>query len=406
MESQNNPISKVVICSDKFKGGLSSLQVAEAVKAGLLRYGEFRKGEPSFLSYAPEFKLVEMADGGDGSADLFARLTGADRIDVQVCGPLGNTISSYYMKKEDVAFVECAKACGLAMVPLKERNPLKTTTYGVGQLIRHAIENGACTIYIGVGGSSSNDCGIGMLQGLGFSVGLPPGMNGCGGNLHLAGKVTEPADMALVEKIASSKFIIINDVDNPLCGPEGAAIVFSPQKGADKRMAQRLDEEARGFLLRCGETSFSKTDAQKASMFPGAGTAGGMGFALLHFLGAESISGFEFFGNYLQNLGKKIEEAEFIITGEGRVDNQSLMGKVVGGVTQALSKIKEHKRLWVVCGKSSIAEEEIAKNCGKAEVKIYQLADIEPNIAARMKREAPLLSQLAYFAAMETDALL
>lgn len=406
MESESNQISKVVICSDKFKGGLSSLQVAESVKEGLLRYGVFKRGEPSFLSLEPQFDIVEMADGGDGSADLFGRLTGAQRVDVEVCGPLGDTISSYYMKRGDVAFVECAKACGLAMVPLNKRNPLNTTTYGVGQLIRHALEKGARTIYIGVGGSSSNDCGTGMLQGLGFSVELPLGMKGSGGNLHLAGKVTGPSDKALFEKIASSKFIVINDVGNPLCGPEGAAMVYSPQKGADRKMAQRLDDDARGFLLRCGKTSFSKSDAQKASLFPGAGTAGGMGFALFHFLGAESISGFEFFGNYLQNLGKKLAEAELIITGEGRVDNQSLMGKVVGGVTQTLSKMKEHKRLWVVCGKSSIAEEEIAKNCGQAEVKIYQLADIEPNISARMKREAPLLSQLTYFAAMETDAFL
>lgn len=414
MESQNNPISKVVICSDKFKGGLSSLQVAEAVKDGLLRYGVFRKGEPSFLSCAPEFELVEMADGGDGSAALFGRICKAERVETKVIGPLGKETDSYYFfsgnlptgEEVPCAFIECATACGLAMVPLNKRNPLNTTTYGVGQLIRHALEKGARTIYIGVGGSSSNDCGTGMLQGLGFSVELPSGMKGSGGNLHLAGKVTDPSDKALFEKIASSKFIVINDVGNPLCGPNGAAMVYSPQKGADRKMAQRLDDDARGFLLRCGKTSFSKSDAQKASLFPGAGTAGGMGFALFHFLGAESISGFEFFGNYLQNLSQKIEEAEFIITGEGRVDIQSLMGKVVGGVTQTLGKMKEHKRLWVVCGKSSIAEEEIAKNCSNAEVKIYQLADIEPNMAARMKREAPLLSQLAYFAAMETDAFL
>ena len=413
MESQNNPISKVVICSDKFKGGLSSLQVAEAVKAGLLRYGEFKKGEPSFLSYAPEFELVEMADGGDGSAALFGRICKAERVETKVVGPLGKETDSYYFfsgnlptgEEVPCAFIECATACGLAMVPLKERNPLKTTTYGVGQLIRHAVEKGAKKIWIGIGGSATNDCGLGMAQALGFEM-EGVGEFACGGNLGRITQISEIKDSAWREQLCSTEFVMVNDVDNPLLGPTGATYIYSPQKGATKWAMEQMEEGFKKVLSTLPTFAKSRVTARESALFKGAGAAGGLGFALRHFLGADAVSGFEFFGNYLQNLSQKIEEAEFIITGEGRVDIQSLMGKVVGGVTQTLGKMKEHKRLWVVCGKSSIAEEEIAKNCGNADVKIYQLADIEPNMAARMKREAPLLSQLAYFAAMETDAFL
>ncbi|MBO4691438.1 MAG: glycerate kinase [Bacteroidales bacterium] len=413
MESQNNPISKVVICSDKFKGGLSSLQVAEAVKDGLLRYGVFKNGEPSFLSYAPEFEVVEMADGGDGSAVLFGRICNAERIETKVVGPLGKETDSYYMFSKNLptgeelpcAFIECATACGLAMVPLKERNPLKTTTYGVGQLIRNAVEKGAKKIWIGIGGSATNDCGLGMAQALGFEMeGVKEFVTG--GNLSRITQISEIKNATWREKLYSTEFVMVNDVDNPLLGPTGATYIYSPQKGATKRAMEQMEEGFKKVLSTLPKFGKSSVTAQESALFKGAGAAGGLGFALFHFLGAEAVSGFEFFGNYLQNLNKKIGEAELIITGEGRVDNQSLMGKVVGGVTQTLSKIKEHKRLWVVCGKSSIGEEEIAKNSGNAEVKIYQLADIEPNMAARMKREAPLLSQLTYFAAMETDALL
>ena len=403
-----NHIGKVVICPDKFKGGLSSDKVASAIKEGIESYLAERTGNNSLFSPEVSFLNIEMADGGDGSADLFGRLAGAKRVDAQVCGPLGNTVPSYYMMSGDVAFVECAKACGLAMVPDEKRNPLNTTTFGVGQLIRDALERGARTVYIGVGGSSSNDCGTGMLQGLGFSVGLPDGEKGCGGNLHLAGRVTEPSDKALFEKIKAARFIIINDVDNPLCGEEGAARVYSPQKGADEQMARKLDEDTAGFLSRCGRTCFSRTDAFEASLLPGAGTAGGMGFALLHFLGAESISGFEFFGEKLQGLSAKIAEADLVISGEGRIDSQSLYGKVVGGCCKALRSCKdvEDKRLWLFCGKGTLDEEEIASACGGAMVRLFQLADIESDMKVRMKREYPLLVQLSSTAAMEMDAFL
>ena len=404
MALQNkNKIRRAVICPDKFKGGLDSSSVAAAIKEGLTDY----------FSYPVNFKTVEMADGGDGSADLFGRLTGARKIDMEVCGPLGNNVPSYYMlggmmDGKPAAFVECAKACGLAMVPEEKRNPLNTTTFGVGQLVRDALEKGARTIYIGVGGSSSNDCGCGMLQGLGFTVGLPNGVKATGGNLHLAGPVLEPEDGALLEKLRSTRFIIINDVDSPLCGQSGAAYMYSPQKGADPEMVERLDRDSRDFLSRCGRTSFSRSDAFEASLLAGAGTAGGMGFAFLHFLGAGSVSGFEFFGSRLQGLDAAIAEADLVISGEGSIDSQSLRGKVVGGVCASMRKCGDaaDKRLWLFCGRGTLDPAELALSSGGAKVGLYQLADIEPDMKARMKREYPLLRQLSYCAAMEMDSIL
>ena len=391
---------RILLCPDKFKGGLNSLEVASAIREGLEKR----------LSSSASFETLEMADGGDGSADIFGKILGAEKVECRVCGPLGNQIDSYYMLCRDggehpVAFVECAKACGLALVPRQKRNPLVTTTFGVGELIRDALEKGARTVYIGVGGTSSNDLGCGMLQGLGFSVGLPSGIKACGGNLGQIAKVEDPLDAVIFEKIKSARFIIINDVDNPLCGPEGAAQMYSPQKGADRKTALRLDEEARAFLTRCGRTSFSRTGAIEASLFQGAGTAGGMGFGLMHFLGAESIGGFRFFGDVLQNISSKIAEADIIITGEGSLDSQSLQGKVIGGLCSRLLARPgfETKRLWLFCGRSLLKAEELFPQGGPS-VKIFQLSDIEPDIKKRIGMEKPLLEKAAIQAAEDLGA--
>jgi len=396
-------ILRVLMCPDKFKGGLSSLEVSSAIRDGLEKV----------WGRNVSFQMVEMADGGEGSADLFGKILGAEKIECRVCGPLGNEIPAYYMLcrtggEHPVAFVECAKACGLAIVPPEKRNPLVTTTFGVGQLLRDALDKGARTIYIGVGGTSSNDLGCGMLQGLGFGLGLPSGVKACGGNLRQIGKVEDPADADIFEKLTNARFIIINDVDNPLCGPGGAAQMYSPQKGADRKTALRLDEDAKDFLTRCGKTSFSKTDAQEASMFPGAGTAGGMGFGFMHFLGAESIGGFRFFGDALQNISAKIAEADIIVTGEGSLDSQSLQGKVVGGLCSRLLSCPrvESKHLWMFCGRSLIKAEELFPQGGGPMAKIFQLADIEPDMKIRMKREYEILAKLAFGAAAELEAFL
>lgn len=413
MALQNkNKIRSIVICPDKFKGGLKSSEVASAIKEGLELYISGRKGEDSLISPEASFRIFEMADGGDGSAELFGKLTGGKKIECEVCGPLGDNVpSGYIMSKDDggrlSAFIECAKACGLAMVPEEDRNPLKTTTFGLGQLMLDALERGAETICVGLGGSATNDCGSGMLQGLGFGLGLPSGVKASGGTLSMIGSIAEPSK-DIMEKLRRARIIIINDVDNPLCGPNGATYVYSPQKGANEESMAKMDKDMADLLLRCGRTSLSKTDASEAALVPGAGAAGGLGFAFMHFLGAEAVSGFHFFGDILQGLSRAIAEADLVISGEGSIDSQSLSGKVVGGCCSSLKECSgsENKRLWLFCGKGTVDKEKLAASSGGAQVGLFQLADIEPNIKARMKREYPLLRQLAYCAAMEMDSLL
>ena len=426
-------VSNILICPDKLKGGLDSPSMAAAIKEGLEDYLFNLNRDESESVFSPRVKIetVEMADGGDGSASLYGKLcrkkeerehTGGkvETVMCRVSGPLGNEIEASYVLHrksggEVEAFVECAAACGLALVPEDKRNPLKTTTYGVGQLIRSAVERGASAIYVGVGGTSSNDCGLGMLQGLGFSVGLPSGVIACGGNLSLAGEVREPSDKAFMEKLRAVKFMIINDVDNPLCGPEGAAMTYSPQKGADRAMAEKLDRDAFDFLSRCGKTSLSKTGAKEAALFEGAGTAGGMGFGLMHFLGAGSVGGFRFFGEELQDINSKIARADIIITGEGKIDTQVLQGKVVGGCCKSLSAVNHsytenenvcNKLLWLFCGMSDIRAEDLCEIAGNVDVKIFQMADIEPDMKTRMSSEYSLMRQLARKAAEDLDSRL
>lgn len=415
MASENKKrICKVVVCPDKFKGGLSSGQVAAAIKEGLEDYISFRKGEMSAFSSSTEILPVEMADGGDGSAALFRNLSGDEEVFLKVCGPLGEEVESSYMfcrgasplGEKPSAFIECARVCGLAMVPEEKRNPLATTTFGLGQMILDAVKRGAGTICIGLGGSATNDCGTGMLQGIGFSLGLPEGQKASGGTMADIKSIAEPED--LEKRLSGIRFLIVNDVDNPLLGPTGATYIYSGQKGADKEAMDMMERDMSALVSRLGKYSRSKKDAAQDALVPGAGAAGGLGFAFLHFLGADSVSGFEFFGVRLQGLSEKIAEADIVISGEGSIDIQSLSGKVVGGCCRCVSICPDatDKRLWLFCGKSSLRLEDLAKSSGGASVRVFQLADIEKDMRARMKREYPLLRQLAYCATMEMDALL
>lgn len=400
-----NRTGKIVICPDKFKGGLSSDKVASAIKAGLERC------MPDL-----DIQTVEMADGGDGSAALFRKLCASREIRLSAIGPLGEKVETSYMlcdgpsalSSGPSAFIECARICGLEMVPKGLRNPLKTTTFGLGQLVVDAVRRGAETICVGLGGSATNDCGTGMLQGMGFRLGLPSGVRATGGTLSKIASVEEMEDSELKERLSCTRFIIINDVDNPLLGPLGATYVYSGQKGADRQAMDRMEKDMTGLLGRMGNSFLSKASAGDDALHPGAGAAGGLGFAFLHFLGAESVSGFDFFGEKLQGLSQRIAEADIVITGEGSVDAQSLMGKVVGGCCSSLAKSIDasDKHLWLICGKSSLDPKDVASRCGTPNVRIFQLSDIEPDINIRIKNEYPLLVRLAYDAAKELDTTL
>ncbi|MBR5075339.1 MAG: glycerate kinase [Bacteroidales bacterium] len=399
-----NHIGKVVICPDKFKGGLSSDKVASAIREGLERH----------FPDTVEILTVEMADGGDGSAALFGKLSGARKIELSACGPLGENVETSYMfcdgpsalSSGPSAFIECARICGLAMVPEDLRNPLNTTTFGLGELVLDAVRRGAETVCIGLGGSATNDCGTGMLQGMGFRPGLPSGVKATGGTLSQIASVEEMDDEGLKEKLSRTRFIIINDVDNPLLGPLGATYVYSGQKGADRESMDSMEKDMEGLLGRMGNSFLSRASAGEDALCPGAGAAGGLGFAFRHFLGADSVSGFDFFGEKLQGLSSKIAEADIVITGEGSADSQSLMGKVVGGVCKALYSAPRGKKkaLMLLCGVSSLTPNELKAASGTDAVVIKQLSEIEPDIKKRVGFETPLLEKAAILAAEDLGA--
>ena len=409
-------IDKIVVCPDKFKGGPDSLSVSCAIKRGIEGYLSQRCGISSVFSEAPTIRCIEMADGGDGSARLFGKLCNAREVFLRACGPLGEEVETSYMlcdgpspiSPHPSAFIECARICGLAMVEEGLRNPLKTTTFGLGQLVLDAIGKGAETICVGLGGSATNDLGTGMLQALGFEMGLGSSVKATGGTLGSIKAIGEIGDKELKKKLASVKFLIINDVDNPLLGPRGATYVYSAQKGADEKSMARMEKDADSLLDRISLVSASGKTARQTSLQEGAGAAGGLGFAFMHFLGAGSESGFSFFGNRLQGLTSLIEEADLLISGEGSVDSQSLMGKVVGGVCRVikLSLRKKEKSLMLFCGESRLGIEELARASGCKRVAIQKLSDIEPDIRNRIGREIPLLEKEAFLSAKELDTTL
>lgn len=400
-------IKRIVIASDKFKGGLSSLEAGNAIKEGLLDY--IAGGELKLFSSQPCIEVVEMADGGDGSGALFMRLVGGERVCCNATDALGESKSAEYIFSAKgigadgvpTAFIEIAKICGLAMVPEHLRNPLNTTTYGVGEVILDALKRGAERIFLGLGGSATNDCGMGLLQPLGIDVGLGEGVFANGSNIKDM-RLTEEAFTKVRELIGGCEFVIVGDVDAPLLGPNGSTYAFAAQKGADQRAIEQMEQQITALLKRLPPSSAGC--AERVAEFPSSGASGGIGFILHYLFNAKQVSGFALFGNMLNNLREKIMAADLVISGEGKIDSSSLTGKVAGGVIKEVSALQKGEnwggRLWMFCGTSTLKEEPpIAMN-------IYQLSDIESDMAARMKIEGKLLRQLSYFAAMEMEMLM
>lgn len=302
-------IEKIVIASDSFKGSISSGKVARAAAEAIQE-----------VFPECEIKSLEMADGGEGTLDALCRNVGGTKVACKVQDPLGRTIDAEYALSGDLAIIEMAKASGLTLIPLALRNPLNTTTFGTGQLITDALAKGCRRFLIGIGGSATNDAGTGMLTALGWRFLdkdvniLPP----TGASLEHIASIDDNGRNPLLDDCV---FSVACDVDTPFCGPEGAAFVFAPQKGADPDTVQRLDE---------GMASFSKLIFQATGMdvrdLPGAGAAGGLGGALKAFLDAELKPGAEL---VLETAGfaSISEGADLIITGEGRMDAQTSKGK-------------------------------------------------------------------------------
>ncbi len=311
---------KVVVAIDSFKGSLSSFQAGTAVKEGIL----------SSLPRA-EVEVCPIADGGEGTVDAVLQSTDASVRRISVTGPLGRSISAYYGILNGVAVMEMAKASGLPLLRASERNPMNTTTYGVGEMIHDAIRQGCREFIIGIGGSATNDGGIGMLQALGFEFldkrgkEVPYGAEGVG-MIH-----TISTGRALKE-LSECTFHIACDVTNPLCGELGCSAIFARQKGADDEMIKIMDS----YLCRYADLT-SEILGKDERCTPGAGAAGGLGFAFISYLNASLESGFNLIAKQT-GLEEKIKDADIVVTGEGRLDLQTSMGKAPMGVATMAKK--------------------------------------------------------------------
>ncbi len=309
---------KILVCPDKFKDCLSSSKAAQIIAQGI----------SSSLPNAEVISLP-MADGGEGTAEVLLEATDGRKKEVMVSDPLGRIIRSYYviLGKEKTAVIEMAAASGLSLLLPEERNPLLTSTYGTGELIRTALEDGFRDFIVAIGGSATNDGGMGMASALGARFlddagrELPP----CGGSL---GKVRAIDLSEMDPRVCESTFVVASDVSNPLLGPEGAARVFGAQKGATPRELDYLDKGMANYA-RVVEGMVGKG----FSDIPGAGAAGGLGFGLIAFLQAKITPGVEVVMEALR-FEEKMDGCDLIITGEGKLDVQTTYGKTVSGVAR------------------------------------------------------------------------
>lgn len=306
---------KVVIAPDSFKESLSAPEVAEAISRGWLR------ARPD-----DETLLRPMADGGEGTVDAVLAARPGERRELLVCGPLEQPVTAHWGWLEDAtAVIEMAAASGLHWVPEGKRDATRTTSRGTGEVIRAALDAGAKKIIIGLGGSATNDAGLGLLQALGVSF-----LDGEGSELGAGGAKLaqlERIDLSgLDPRLGAVEFEVAADVNNPLCGPHGASAVFGPQKGANPAQVQQLD----AALERFAEVA-AQALGQDHRLFPGVGAAGGLGFACRAFLKARFRPGIELIAE-LSELEPALTGASLVITGEGRLDGQSLHGKTPVGV--------------------------------------------------------------------------
>lgn len=311
-------LKKIVVASDSFKGSLTSLDVAQNVEKAI------REVYPLC-----DVLKVNVADGGEGTMEALLQTLGGVRVSLVVKDPLGREIEATYVILNDgiTAVVEMSAASGLPLLKSDERNPLKTSTYGTGQLICDALDRGCRKILVGIGGSATNDAGMGVLQALGFRFLDAQGnqLQPVGENLQLVSSIDSTGRHPDLDK---TEFVVACDVKAPLYGRNGAAYVFAPQKGADQKMVEMLDAGLRHF----SEVS-SAMAGYDCSQMQGTGAAGGLGYAFRQYLDARLERGIEM---VLDAIGFDdiILGADLVITGEGRVDSQTLTGKTPFGVAQ------------------------------------------------------------------------
>ena len=323
---------KVVVAIDSFKGSLSSMEAGQAIAEGVKRVYQHA-----------EVVVRPLADGGEGTVEALVEGMGGIFVTKEVTGPLGEKVEAVYgiiESKDDlskIAIIEMSAAAGITLVPEESRNPMNTTTFGVGELILDAIERGCRQFIVGIGGSATNDGGVGMLQALGYDFVTQEGKAISYGGNGLR-------ELACIEEsnvhptLKECTFKVACDVTNPLCGENGSSAIFGPQKGATPEMVQELDQ----LLLHYAELSKS-INSYANRFYPGTGAAGGMGFAFLTYTNATLESGIQIVLTETK-LEELIATADFVVTGEGRLDGQTALGKAPIGVA-ALAKKYQKKVL-------------------------------------------------------------
>ena len=313
---------KVVVAIDSLKGSLSSLEAGEAIKSGVL------KAMPE-----AEVCVRPLADGGEGTVEALALGMGGELKTVEVTGPLGEKVNCLYgiLEESKTAILEMSGAAGITLVADEMRNPLHTTTYGVGEVIKDAIANGCRHFIVGIGGSATNDGGIGMLQALGYGM-----LDKDGNQVPFGAKgikeILTITDDHVIPELKECSFRIACDVTNPLCGERGCSAVYGPQKGATPEMVKEMDAWLSDYAKLVAE-KYESADAE----YPGTGAAGGMGFAFLAYTNAVLESGIKIILEETK-LEDYVKDADIVITGEGRLDGQTAFGKAPIGVANIAKK--------------------------------------------------------------------
>ena len=313
---------KIVISIDSLKGSLTSIEAANAIKKGILS-----------VDNKSDVVIMPLADGGEGTVEALVQgMNGEEKV-ISVTGPINEKVNATYgiLKETNTAIIEMAQASGLPLVPAELRNPLNTTTYGVGEIIKEAIEKGCRNFIVGIGGSATNDCGVGMLQALGFEFyDENDNLVGLGGKV--LNQIKRIKTDNKLKELDECNFKIACDVNNPLYGENGAAYISGPQKGATEEIVKELDKGLKNFA------EVVKDDLGKdIAHIGGAGAAGGLGFGFLGFLNSKLESGIKIILDEIK-LEEVVKDADIVITGEGRLDNQTAMGKAPIGVAKLAKK--------------------------------------------------------------------
>lgn len=340
---------KIIIAIDSFKGCLTSQEANQAAAEGI-------------AAHIPDAGVIQVpvSDGGEGWLAAFQAATGGELITLTVCDPLMRPVTAHYLVHDGIAVIEMAQASGLTLLSPEERNPLKATSYGTGQLIVDAVRRGCRDIIIGLGGSATSDCGIGMLHAVidSFTRQAPSTARSRWDGIH---------------ELDGIRFTIATDVTNPLCGDHGAAHVFAPQKGATPEMVLRLDARARRFAeLSARHFGYDRQEQ------PGAGAAGGLGYAFLQYMNATCRPGIDLLLETVR-FDEMLEDATLVITGEGAADRQTLMGKLPYGILQ---HAKTHQvPVCLIAGR--VADQDALLHAGFAQVTCINPSDLPLSEAIR-----------------------